>query len=72
MPYSSFDDFGRRINFSLFLVEGNRDKVLATWSSIKKDYLDMARSAEETRSKQVETLQTRKVIVSSRLENAVW
>ncbi|XP_063916984.1 glutamate receptor ionotropic, kainate 2-like isoform X2 [Zophobas morio] len=64
-----FDQNGRRVDFTLYLVEGNREKVIATWDSIRPDIVNFFRTAEESYKKRVETLQTRVQNISSRLES---
>ncbi|XP_044268477.1 glutamate receptor ionotropic, kainate 2-like [Tribolium madens] len=48
-----FDHLGRRTNFSIFVVEGNRDDVVAKWNPSDPDVLQFFKS-EEDRNKELE------------------
>jgi ionotropic glutamate receptor len=65
---SSFDSTGRRTNFVLYLIEGNRDKMIATWNALGPDNVNFVRTAEESYKKRVETLQMGIQIIASRIE----
>ncbi|RZC36214.1 Lig chan, ANF receptor and/or SBP bac 3 domain containing protein, partial [Asbolus verrucosus] len=64
----SFTDTGRRKNFTLYLIEGNRHEILATWDSINPEAINVIRSEEEMTKKRQETLQAGINIIASRLE----
>nr|XP_008193919.1 PREDICTED: glutamate receptor ionotropic, kainate 2 [Tribolium castaneum] len=49
----SFDNLGRRTNFSIFVVEGNRDDVVAKWNPSDPEVLQFLKS-EEDRNKELE------------------
>lgn len=65
----NFDDFGRRINFTLHIneiVSGHIQKV-AIWRPDFKDHLTYIRTLKEQMQQILENLQKNTVIVSSRI-----
>ncbi|KAB0792649.1 hypothetical protein PPYR_14608 [Photinus pyralis] len=62
-----FDDFGRRINFTLHVVELNADVVKATWSPSNGTRLNMTLSAQENRQLILKSLQKQRIVVSSKI-----
>ncbi|KAF5282430.1 hypothetical protein FQA39_LY17545 [Lamprigera yunnana] len=62
-----FDDFGRRVNFTLHVVELNLDKVKATWSPANGTLLNMTLTAQEHRQLVLRSLQKQRIVVSSKI-----
>ncbi|KAF2904859.1 hypothetical protein ILUMI_01330 [Ignelater luminosus] len=65
-----FDEFGRRVNFTLHVVELNADRVVkATWSPANGTRLNITISATERRQLMLKSLQKQKIIVSTKIVN---
>ncbi|KAF2904858.1 hypothetical protein ILUMI_01329 [Ignelater luminosus] len=63
-----FDEFGRRVNFTLYVVELNADRIVkATWSPSNNTRLNITISATERRQLILKSLQKQKIIVSTKI-----
>jgi hypothetical protein len=63
----SFDSSGRRTNFTLYVVEGVRENVVARWNAHDPDVLTFMRSENDSYDALVKNMQKGVLIVSSRL-----
>ncbi|XP_063925797.1 glutamate receptor ionotropic, kainate 2-like isoform X2 [Zophobas morio] len=63
----AFDSTGRRTNFTIYVVGGHRDNVVATWNAESPDVLTFMRSDNDSYDALVKNMQKGVLIVSSRL-----
>lgn len=62
-----FDAFGRRINFTLHVVEGNGNQIIAQWNAANPDKFKLLRNHTDTFDSLVQNMQRGVLVVSSRL-----
>lgn len=62
-----FDVFGRRNNFTIYVVEGNGHQVIAQWKAQHSDKLTILRNQTNTFDSLVQNMQKGVLVVSSRL-----
>ena len=62
----AFDSTGRRTNFTIYVVGGHRDNVVATWNAESPDVLTFMRSDNDSYDALVKNMQKGVLIVSSR------
>mgnify|MGYP005985334303 FL=1 len=60
-----FNSYGKRTNFTLHVIEGNREKVTAVWHPSNGDYLHFLQSAEDRNKEMEERWSNGTVVVAS-------